>query len=155
VHDKRVAAAWLTEQGVEDTETAMVLAGGGPLLALSSLQDDWHLERQQVFKSWQSVILGTASIARSAETISEISTRRCLQYMSAWVADIVKLGVDGQAPILSPDLRCELTELSTRRTPEQWFTLYDRLLHLHRSDSASFKTQAVLEGIFADIRLDS
>ena len=35
----------------------------------------------------------------------------------------------------------------------QWFVLRDRIEHLHRIDGPSFRTQAVLEGLLADIRL--
>jgi len=35
----------------------------------------------------------------------------------------------------------------------KWFTIHDQLQRLYRIDSASFKTQTVLEGFFADTRL--
>jgi len=154
IKDKQVVHSWLNQQGIEDAETALAVAGGGPLQAASSVSGDLYKERMQVFSSWHDIVLGKVSVARSAEALRDVQTRVCLHHMSSWVADIVKLLADNDARILSPDLRCELSSLSKTKSAEQWFTLYDRLLLLYRTDSASFKTQAVLEGIFADIRLD-
>jgi len=52
-----------------------------------------------------------------------------------------------------PATEVMVSEVHDCLNSEQWFSLYDRIQNLYRSDSASFKTQTVLEGLFADIRL--
>lgn len=154
LEDASAAQLWLKQHGIEDGEKALAIAGGGPLLAVDFADSEHQAQRLKVFNSWSDIIKGKASIARSSEALADMPTRFCLSLMSSWVADIIKLSSNRHAEIRSPDLRCELTELSQARSAGQWFTLYDRLVHLYRTDSASFKSQAVLEGIFADIRLD-
>ena len=152
--DRPSALTWLASQGVENPSAALSLAADGPLLATADNQAELADTRQRLFSAWQNILLGKASVAKSVESIEDIPTRSCLTLMSSWVADITRLQVDQNAYIRHSDLRCELSALSYTLATEQWFTLYDQLLQLFRSDSASIKTQAVLEGIFADIRLN-
>lgn len=153
--NRRETEQWLKEQGVVDVDTALSLSRDGPLLALSVMDVEFEQIRQRVFKAWQSVLTGQASVARSVESISELPTRDCLQWFCSWTVDTMILQTDKDARITNPDLRSALLALGGRLSSVSWFTLYDQLLHLHHTDSASFKTQTVLEGIFADIRLKS
>lgn len=153
VREPDIALDWLAAQGVTSADSALSLAGGGPLLAATMNHSEWLENRQRLSRVWQDILLGKASIARSVEAISDLPTTVCLSAFASWVADITKLRADINATIRNQDVRETLVALRSCLCAEDWFTLYDQLLTLNRIDSASFKTQTVLEGIFADIRL--
>ena len=76
----------------------------------------------------------------------------CLRTFSKWATLAAKerqhVHIAGNLAILTV-----ISDTCDQLDSEQWFTFHDRLLQLYRADSASFKTQTVLEGIFADTRL--
>ncbi len=152
-YEQALAEQWLTEQGVQDSSSALRLASGGPLAALASMDEEQRQSRQILFDTWRNVLLGKASIARSVEAVSALPVRTCLRHFMRWTADCVKLQINTDAPITDAGRKDALMQLCTVFDNETWFKVYDDLLHLYQIDSASFKTPTVLEGVFADIRL--
>jgi len=148
-----VAVQWLEAQGIEQAATTLSLAGGGPFRALSMAESEFPEQRSRLLKAWSDIVLGKASIARAVESVSDLPTPQCLKCFVSWTCDIVKLNANASAGIRHEPDREALQALSGALRTENWFALYDQMCRLHRIDSTSFKTQAVLEGLFADIRL--
>ena len=152
-YEHTLAEQWLSEQGIDDSASALRLASGGPLAALAAMDEEQRKSRELLFGAWHNVLLGKASIARSVEALAALPVRLCLRHFMGWTADCVKLQINAEAPITDNARRPALLKLSTVLDTETWFKIYDELLHLYQIDSASFKTPTVLEGVFADIRL--
>jgi DNA polymerase III subunit delta' len=148
--NRPAAIAWLKPL-VEDPETALVEAGGAPFTALTDSQDDRIAVRDKMLQAWHDLLLHKGSVGRISDSLSDLDTSLCLSTMSRWCVLSVKR--QAMLPIQS-DRAVEqvIYATSMQLSNENWFALHERLLRLHRSDSASFKTQTVLEGIFADIR---
>lgn len=149
--DKSAAITWLGAH-MEDPESALVECGGGPYAALRNATEEQLAARALLLKAWLDLFQHKGSVGRIADSLSNLDTAECLATFGSWCLASTKKQVN--VPIgVNPAVEQAISETHERLGNEQWFTLHDRLLQLHRSDSASFKTQTVLEGLFADIRL--
>ena len=149
--DQSAAVQWLTGK-VDDPALALREASGGPYLALANASEETAAAKELLLKAWHDLFMHKGSVGRISDSLSHLDTAMCLATFSRWCLvaskQLEKLDVG-----VNPAVKQVISETQERLKSEQWFTLYDRLLRLHRSDSASFKTQTVLEGLFADIRL--
>lgn len=149
--DRATAVQWLTGK-VDDPAFALLEASGGPYLAVENAGEEHTASKELLLRAWHDLFLHKGSVGRISDSLSALDTSLCLAMFSRWCLlaskqrENLELGVN-------PAVKQVISETQDRLNLEQWFTLYDRLLQLHRSDSASFKTQTVLEGLFADIRL--
>jgi len=151
MHDRAAALKWLG-QTLEDPETALAEAGGGPYNALRDVDDEALAARALLIQAWHDLFLHKGSVGRISDSLAGLDTLLCLATFSRWCMFAAKQ--KAQLPIgANPAVEAVLSDTRNRLSSEQWFTLHGRLLHLHRSNSASFKTQSVLEGIFADTRI--
>ena len=149
--DQSAAIAWLGGK-VDDPALALLEASGGPYLALANASEEHLAAKELLLRAWHDLFLHKGSVGRISDSLSNLDTSLCLATFSRWclVASKQREKLDVG---LNPAVKQVISDTQERLEIEQWFTLYDRLLRLHRSDSASFKTQTVLEGLFADIRL--
>lgn len=149
--DKDAAVNWLREYSSEP-EQVLMEAGGGPYAALRYLDDDETAARKLLVQAWSDLFLHKGSVGRIADSIAKLESDFCLSIFAKWCVLAAKQAyhIPSEHQVTVSQM---LAETQSRLSIEQWFTLHDRLLHLHRSDSASFKTQTVLEGFFADTRL--
>ncbi|MBX2879368.1 MAG: DNA polymerase III subunit delta' [Granulosicoccus sp.] len=152
VDDEQTAVQWLNQQNVSDAEQALAEAGYAPLLAVSRQSPEYQEVQQLLIKAWTDLLLHQASVGKTAESLAELELSDCLSQFSQWCLCALKesssLPVNANADVLHM-----LSQTQGKLSDEQWFTLHERLLQLHRVDSASFKAKTVLEGLFADIRL--
>lgn len=151
MHDKAAALAWLSSS-VDDPETALLEAGGGPFAAVAMHNEEYLAARELLLKAWHDLFLHKGSIGRISDSLADLDTTLCLATFSRWTLLAAKQSVN-LTVAANPAVVKVISETRDRLSNEQWFTLHERLLQLHRSDSASFKTQAVLEGILADTRI--
>ncbi len=149
--DKEAALQWLKDYSSDPLQILME-AGGGPYAALRYLDEEHQAARKLLAQAWNDLFLHKGSVGRIADSIAKLEAQFCLAMFAKWCVlaakQVCNVPIDDQLTVSQM-----LAETQNRLSSEQWFTLHDRLLHLHRSDSASFKTQTVLEGFFADTRL--
>lgn len=151
MHDRPAALAWLS-QTVDDAETALLEAGGGPYAAIAMQNEDYRAARELLLKAWRDLFLHKGSVGRISDSLADLDTSLCLSTFSRWT--LLAARQSANLPLgANPAVEQVISETRNSLASEQWFTLHERLLQLHRSDSASFKTQAVLEGMFADTRI--
>lgn len=149
--DRDAAIKWLGER-CPDPEEAFAHASGGPLLAVRQLDKEYQDRQQLMLKAWSDLFLHKGSVGRIADSLAKLDTADCLAILAKWC--VLATRQRQYASIEAHEtVTMTVSETVDRLNSEQWFTLHDRILQLHRSDSASFKTQTVLEGLFADIRL--
>ncbi len=152
VADKSAAINWLAEQGVAGAEDQLAYSRVGPYALLEQSTDVWQESEQRLQKAWKDLFLMRASVGKIVDSLSDLPVRRSLGQFSHWTLLATKMGQN--LSVGADHATSELiSEVHTGLDSEQWFSLYDRIQQLYRSDSASFKSQTVLEGLFADIRL--
>jgi DNA polymerase-3 subunit delta' len=149
--DQSAAIQWLGDK-VDDPALALLEASGGPYLALANASEEYSASKELLLRAWHDLFLHKGSVGRISDSLSNLDTSLCLASFSRWCLVAAKQRENLDVGV-NPAVKQVILETQDRLKIEQWFTLYDRLLRLHRSDSASFKTQTVLEGLFADIRL--
>ncbi len=149
--DQEAAVNWLAQYSSEPLQVLMA-AGGGPYAAVRSLNEAEVEARKLLAQAWTDLFLHKGSVGRIADSIAKLESGFCLAMFAKWCVLAAKQG--HHVPVEHHETVIQLLkDTQNRLNSEQWFSLYDRLLQLHRSDSASFKTQTVLEGFFADTRL--
>lgn len=151
LEDREAAIAWLDEQGIGDPEQALASAGNAPVLALTHQQAEYQQSQQLLIKAWSDLFLHKGSVGRIADSLSDLESSECLAVFARWCVLAAKKSADIEFSA-NPTVVQMVSETWEKLSDAQWFTLHERLLQLHRSDSASFKTKAVLEGLAADIR---
>ena len=152
VRDRKSAVDWLVEQGVNNAEQQLKYARVGPMAIIEQNLPTWQASEQLLQQAWRDLFLMRASVGKIVDSLSDLSVARCLNNFSSWALLANKTLLD--VPIGADPATVELiSDVHKGLDSEQWFTLYDRMQSLYRSDSASFKTPTVLEGLFADIRL--
>jgi len=150
--DKQAAINWLEAEGVSDAAALVDTVRAGPIAILDQQSEEWRAEQNRLQKAWSDLLLMRASVGKIVDSLNDLPATRCLDNFSrfAMLASKVRLA----APIGVDHATSKLiSEVHETLDSEQWFSLYDRMQSLNRSMSASFKTQTVLEGLFADIRL--
>lgn len=152
VDDRQAALDYLRTHNIANAEQQLDDARVGPLAIVEQQNEDWLTAQALLQRAWTDLFLMRASVGKIVDSISTLSTARCLASFSNWTLlaskhqQAVAIGADPATVELISGTQHTLNSV-------QWFSLYDRIQSLYRSDSASFKTQAVLEGLFADIRL--
>lgn len=149
--DQTAAIDWLGDK-VDDPAGALGEAAGGPYRALASADEQQIASKELLLRAWHDLFLHKGSVGRISDSLAELDTSLCLSSFSRWCLIAVKLRKNVEVGA-NPAVKQVISETQERLDTVQWFTLHEQLLRLYRSDSASFKTQTVLEGLFADIRL--
>ncbi len=144
---KSQAMDWLLEQKVSNAEIALEFAQGAPLLARQQV-NDLDLEKISLIRSgWFDFVLKEGSpvdLASSAAAV--LNTRTSLTLFLQWTTELVKkLEVSAASGRSNSDKHL----IDRRYLSQALVILQDRM----RLDNASLKTQAVLEGALADIRM--
>jgi DNA polymerase-3 subunit delta' len=138
---------WLAQNGVTQPEVALEFARGAPLLAASFAAERDLAAIATVREHWQAFIFGDKSPSSLAtEAASQLSTRESITLFMQWTADFAKNVEFSELDSRSPEQEAQ----SQRRYLSQTMLLLQRSLRL---DNASLRTQTVLEGVLADIRI--
>ena len=138
------ALAWLAEKGLAERETALEFAHGAPLMALQNAATYDYAALQGMRKHWDDYLLRRGEIVSLAEQAAKLlTTREALSLFLTWTTRQmrdVELAADVPAHRMA----------ARRRYLSRAVEILQRGL---RQDNASLKTQPVVEGILADIRL--
>lgn len=153
--DTALAQQWVAENASVELDEAHVLlarAAGAPCRAVSLADASVKAEEDLLAAAWEDLFGHRGSVGRIAGSLSELPVRRCLETLLRYTA----LALRARAGLPSgpdPAENERVASVAHCLENEQWFTIRDRIERLHRIDGPSFKTQTVLEGLLADIRL--
>jgi len=155
VEDEPAVSQWLNEQLGEgsDATDALSQACGAPLRAVREADPNWQSQQAAIDAAWWNLFMHKRSVGAIVESLKDVPLKVCLSRFLTLCAIVVRhrQGAGEFSPIKS--LSDEQTAAVERLNSVQWFTIHDDLRRLYRIDSASFKTQTVLEGFLADTRL--
>jgi|GEM_PF-511440 len=159
VESAPVALDWLGERirtdGHEadiDPSALLARSGQAPFAALALASPDAQAALARLYKAWLDLFLHRGSVGRISDTLSELAVRECLAVFGRLVALALRKRA-GLADGPDPAEQAVVSQVFEHLEDAQWFTIRDRVQRLHRIDGPGFKTQAVLEGLLADIRL--
>lgn len=155
IEDEPAAIQWLSDNLAESSEasSALIQSRGAPLRAVRESDPTWQAQQATIDAAWWNLFMHKRSVGAIVESLKDIPLDVCLSRFLTLCAIGVRhrQGAAEFSPLKS--LSDEQTEAVARLNSVQWFTIHDDLHHLYRIDSASFKTQTVLEGFLADTRL--
>ncbi len=154
VQHPRLALGWLRAQGIEHAERFLSCQPDSPLGALR-LADAKELQfQQELLEDVNGLVLGRSTVTRTAAKYSGVETRSVLSLLLRFISQAIKhkMHCADRAGMYLPENR--IKALSDCLSLEDLFNIYNKLQKLIAINNSSFKTQAVLEGIFADMRLN-
>jgi len=158
VESHEAARDWLVERigaaddGAGQAEALLSRSGQAPLVALALAAPEARERAETLHKAWLDLFLHRGSVGRIGDTLSGLPARDCLATFSRLAALALRRRA-GLADGPDPAEQAIVSQVFDRLDDAHWFTLRDRVQRLHRIDGPSFKAQAVLEGLLADIRL--
>ncbi len=155
VESREDALGWLSQQLPEGDDAAAALdtARGAPLRAVREANPDWRNQQSVIDAAWWNLLMHKRSVGAIVESLKDVPLSLCLARFMALSASAIAHRQGAGAYSTANDLSEEQLAAVHRLNSVQWFTIRDDLLRLYRIDSASFKTQTVLEGFLADTRI--
>jgi len=144
---RNAALDWLLEQEINEATVALEVAQGAPLRAKEAGDSENLAEIAGLKTVWNEFLLHEGSPAELAKlAASLLGTRQSLSLFMQWTTESVKnlelSSTDGRSSI-------EKNPQNRRYLCQAGLALQSSL----RLDNASLKTQTVLEGVLADIRI--
>ena len=135
--DSALAIDWLRQQGMENAESALLQAGGGPLLALQQTESSGLSSLiQDVLPKLVSGKLGVSGAAKLFEAFH--SRELAAAMLASLEAESLQ---QSEALARGADIAC----LGGRRPAQTVFALRDRIIDEHRLDPTGLNQQAALE----------
>ncbi len=153
--DPQLALQWVASSADVEPAAAEVLlarAAGAPYRAVTLADPANKAEEELLAAAWDDLFGHRGSVGRIAGSLSELPVRRCLETLLRYTALALRTR-SGLPSGPDPAENERVASVAHCLENEQWFTIRDRIERLHRIDGPSFKTQTVLEGLLADIRL--
>ncbi|RDB43788.1 DNA polymerase III subunit delta' [Halomonas sp. DQ26W] len=127
VPEAQQSRAWLAEQlgGQEEAAFWWQVSGGLPLLAFELAAPTARALRQQLHETFDALVRGAEPVAEAAR-LDRQSTESILWYGIAWLEDLIRLGLSGNAAqIRNPDLLPLYRQAVKNARVRDWFRLLD------------------------------
>lgn len=125
--DADSAKRWLAQQGLQDAESLLALAGGAPLAALALNEAEWVGQRGDLCRQLMALPSGDEDPVRAAQSWAKLPFGQGIDWLNTLVQDMIRLRQLGpEAQLLNEDLRRDLQSGAHRL---DW-----RLLHRHRDE---------------------
>ncbi len=145
--DRDSALQWLQAQGATEGAMALDIANGAPLRAQVISQSENLADIAGLRARWDNFVMHEGSPTELATaTASLLDTRQSLSLFMQWTTETVR-----NLELSRPNGRSPKENIATDRRYLCQIAL--ALQAALRLDNASLKTQAVLEGVLADIRI--
>jgi DNA polymerase-3 subunit delta' len=142
--------AWLKDQIGESksVETLLALADGAPLAALRLHEEGGLAARQDLMGQWSGLIQKKGDPLAVAAAWGEWGMGRTLQWLSSWVADMIRLKSGAAADAISNrDLAPSLAALANGLELKVLYAYLDRLTDYARWRQGQMNEQLALEDL--------
>lgn len=148
------ASAWLGAQlgDSSQVETLLALADGAPLAALRLHEEGGLAARRELMGLWAGLVSGNGKGKNDPLTVAaaweEWGLTRSLQWLSSWVADIIRLKSGAPGDVISnKDLGPELQALADGLDLKSVYGFLDRLTEFSRWSQGQMNVQLALEDL--------
>ena len=145
--EKNCALEWLSAQNISKPEIALECAHGAPLLAIDRAANADFVAISELKSRFTDFLVGDFEPVELARLSADVlGTGDALRFFLQWTTEHIKTLI-----LLPPNSRTS----SNRPLSERRFLCraLERLQDALRLDNPSLKTQTVLEGVLADIRI--
>ncbi|GEN27500.1 DNA polymerase III subunit delta' [Halovibrio variabilis] len=118
---------WLIEQlgSVDEAYFWWQVAGGLPLLAVELAAPEERALRHQIHDSFEQLVRGAEPVSEAAR-LDRQAIDAILWYGIAWLEDLIRLGLSGEAAVLhNPDLEPLYRQAVKNGRVQDWFRLLD------------------------------
>lgn len=142
-----VARRWLERQRPGcAAEVLLSAAGGSPFKALALADTDVVERRRVVFAECEAVLAHRQDPVRIAERWLGASAEECLEWLEAWVADLIVLVMaPGCQRVRNSDLLPDLSRLSGQLSPRRLLDFRAALLDIRQALGGQVNRQLLLE----------
>lgn len=146
---RQQAIDWLIQQQVTtDHDTLLNIAQGAPFLALQYGKENLNLLHNTCFEQWIQLSKQQISPISLAELWQKHPSAPLLNWMSAWVVDLIKHHHGAEhTPFLNTNLQPLLQETQKQLDLIGLFALYDLLLESQKQFHTQLNKQLIFEGI--------
>lgn len=144
------ALAWMGQQADNNADplVALRLANGAPLKALEWMDDELSTIRKQALDAFLSLGSGKGDPVAVAAAWMKWDPALLFDWMSGWVADILRLARHDQALRLSnPDRVDALKRLAQRRPQAELHCFWSRIAEAKRGLQGNLTPQLLLESV--------
>ncbi len=145
--DAALARAWLAERGAPPSaiDAALACTDGAPLAALQLSRGDALARRGRMLDALGRATRGETDVLALADAWSREDTATTLDWMIAWVMDMIRLKLAPQPPYLgNPDLAKDLRALGQEVDLERLYGHLDRLAQARRLARGSISVNPAL-----------
>jgi len=147
------ALAWLGQSGLDGAEAAvrLRLARGAPLAARDAMDAERLRARADCLAGLVAMARGERDPVREAEGWNRLGVALTLEWLAAWLCDLLRLGVASDPPWLdNPDRREALAALAQRLDLEAGHRLLSRVLEARALAETTVNAQMLLESLLID-----
>jgi DNA polymerase-3 subunit delta' len=141
------AKSWLLAQRQDcAADVLLAAANGSPIRALELADTDVAARHQTAFDEFAGIIGRGLDPVRVAERWLGESPEECLDWAISWLADLIRLGVTGDASrTRNPDLITDMRDAGTRIGPRQLLDYWAELLNFRQALTGQINRQLLLE----------
>ncbi|MEQ1638386.1 MAG: DNA polymerase III subunit delta' [Methylococcales bacterium] len=146
---RALATEWLMQQKVlADHALLLNMAQGSPLLALQYAEENTLALRKRCFEDWLSIARQQNNPVTLAEQWQKLPLAVLLNWISSWVADLIKSYYSVQrSHFYNPDLQPLLQDVQKQLDLRGLFALYDVLLTTQKQLHTQLNKQLLIEVI--------
>lgn len=147
------ALAWLDQQGLDGEEASvrLRLARGAPFAARDALDAERLRARADCLEGLVALACGERDPLREADNWNRLGVALTLEWLAAWLCDLLRLGVASDPPWLdNPDRREALVALARGLDLEAGHRLLSRVLEARALAETTVNGQMLLESLLID-----
>lgn len=143
------ALAWLRVQtGLEDPRLPLRLAGGAPLAALRLAHPELLTQRREALEAFLALGRGGGDLVATAEVWSRLDLPLLWDWMSGWIADMLRLGTGHPDPWLrNPDRRQDFIPFAQRLDRTRLHLYWRELVAAGERSHLNLNLQLMLEAL--------
>lgn len=144
--DSVIANQWLTTQGVKNTEIALQMCHGSPLLA-QALDETVLAQRELMAKAFTATLNNEAAI-NYATPLSNIPKELALDWLTDWVNDVIRLkSTKGKTELINSDYQNSLIRIAKKANHRALFRFYDSIFESRKAISIALNPQLFWENL--------
>jgi DNA polymerase-3 subunit delta' len=142
---------WLQKQvgSDQDAELLLALAQGSPLTAANMARADMLSSRRTLLDDLQKIVEGNADPVVTADNWTKSGANQVLYWLTAWVADMIRLKFTVQATLLTNrDILQVLQSLAERVELQRLYNYWDEITRSSRLLEGQVNLQLLMEEVF-------
>ena len=140
------AISWLNSIGIKDSELALKMSHGAPLIA-SALDEERLTQRKLLTKAFTATLNNDVSITYAQE-LSLLPKESALDWLYDWVCDLIKLkSCNDTVELINSDCETSLKRIATSVEDKAIYRFYDLLFESRKATGIALNPQLFWENL--------